>query len=496
MQPQDVGGIPPRGGFLASGPARVPVLCVLLAFLVLFWDRLTEDAAFGVPSLAVLALAAVVAARAVGEFHDGLNSLTILLALCLLRIGLPAVLLEVSHLPRGTFLRDFGLTQEALLRGEQLAAGGTLAVIVGWYACPAWLAGLAARLHGFIGQELPADPRLLPSGMVAFGAGLLAALVYLVLNFGDPLAAATSGVARGSSLPGTSRYGFAAVGLLITSAVILAIYLGQRPGVSAPVAASPALLATVVLTIFGGRVGALTPLVLALIGIRYVGTRARGIQRRSGLRAARATAVVAILATLLFAYVAFVPQYRGGNGISAAALTASELQAYGEYSVWTEIGTIHPYALADRLGPGSLKNRTYPEVLGAIAPLLGVERERPGRVMVERFGPSGFDTAWGFQTGLIVDVFTNTSLVAALLAGVLFGLVLRAEYTGFRRAGPTVGSVFLHCFLLWTLIWVYFESIVVLPSQIQVVLPITLLILLGARLLPEPALRPGPTAQT
>ena len=50
-----------------------------------------------------------------------------------------------------------------------------------------------------------------------------------------------------------------------------------------------------------------------------------------------------------------------------------------------------------------------------------------------------------------------------------------------------MGSDFLHCFALWTLIWVYFESVVVLPSQFQVGLPVAFLIVVIATILPRRA---------
>ncbi|MBA2633677.1 MAG: hypothetical protein H0U86_11885 [Chloroflexi bacterium] len=477
-----------------SSAGDVAVVCGLAGLLVVCWDRISTDGSTAL-SIGVYVLAAVVAVRVARKLEDGLNSLTIILGLCLLRIGLPTVLLLVSDVPANTVLSEFNIVESDLLEAQEFAAGGVLAIIVGWYACPPSWARAATRLHRLAGRLLTADARIVPAATWAFAAGIANVLVYLVLSFGNPFAAVLSGVARGNSAPGTSRYGFTAIALLITSAVLLTLYLARQPQRSRLVVYAPSLLAGAVLTIFGGRVGALTPIGLALLGVAYLRRSDGGARRRATPRARSLVAAV-VVGFLLLGYVSFVAAYRGDarlaggeSGIAAASSTlrGDVLISYAQNSLWTEVSTLHPYALADWLGPGALEGRTYPETLGLVSQLAGIRGERPGQTMVERFGVSGYLTVWGFHTGLIVDVFVNSGLVWALVAGILFGAVLRAEYVGFRRADTSIGSTFLHCVSVWTMLWVFFESLVVLLSQFQLILPAVTLIVLGARLVPGSA---------
>ena len=112
------------------------------------------------------------------------------------------------------------------------------------------------------------------------------------------------------------------------------------------------------------------------------------------------------LALVVFAYAAFVPQYRGGGGVAAlpSVLTGSGLSDYAQFTVQTELGALHPYALADRLGAGSMNGATYRGVFGAPGHLVGLDGERPGNVLVQRLGPGNYRSDWGFQTGLVIDI--------------------------------------------------------------------------------------------
>lgn len=464
---------------------QVPLVCALAILLIVYWDQLATGSAATPLAIGSLTLAAVVAVTTARSCHDLLNPLTVVLGLCLLRIGLPAFLLLAGSAPSSEFLVGYSISREDLLRGEGIAAAGVLGVVLGWYACPVTPAGrVFERIHRFAGR-IRNDPRIMPAAVVVFGAGLLAMVMYLTVNFGDPLSAAASGVARGNTAPGTSRYGFAAVGLLTASATILVLHLGLRPEMSRIVVFAPAFAAMTVLTVLGGRTIAITPVVLAAVGVHYLRgwesprKRSRPVRRRGA-----AMIVGASLAVLLIGYGAFVPQYRGGAGVSALsqAFSAEGLREYANFAIWTEFGMIQNYALADELGAGALQGATYPGVLGLTGSLLGLEGEVVGSALVDPFRTGG---SWGVFTGLVPDVFVNSGLTLALVAAVLFGAVLRAEYVGFRRSGPTLGATLLHLLVLWTMIGVYFESILVAPSQFEITLPSLLLIVLVASIFPQ-----------
>jgi hypothetical protein len=469
--------------------ARIPIVCGLAFVLVLYVFLLTSDSAVPVQSYGVFLLLGIVAIRTARRFRDLLNPLTLLIVACLVRLALPALVLPRVEAAPGSVIYDFAITAGELSGGQHVATIGLLAVTLGWYASPLAWTVVALRAFRWMGSLMRPDPRTTASCVLLFVAGVVVTWVYLAINFGDPVSAFLSGVARGDAAPGTSRYGFVAVGLLITSSVVLALIVATRPRSSWVSILLPPLLAVAVLTVFGGRVIALTPVALAVVGGRYlrpVDTRGRLVTRRASHRL-RTVGVAAVLALFVLSYVAFVPQYRGGAGISAlpATLTGSGLEDYVEFALHAELGALHSYALADRLGPGTMEGSTYPGMLGIAGELAGVEWERSGTALAQRFGPGSYRAEWGFQTGLVPDVYLNSGLLFAVVAAVIFGALLRAEYDGFRRSGAALGSVFLHCFAVWTMIWVYFESIAVLPSQFQIGLPVLLLIMVISRLLPS-----------
>jgi hypothetical protein len=464
--------------------AAVPIGCGLAAAVVLYWYALTLDLAPRAVSFVAFLILAVIGVRAAVTSGDLLNPLSILLALFVLRIAVPAMTVTQPEPPDSRLLADFHVGPQELITGQHLASIGTLAIALGWYATPTAATGLAAGIHRWANRSLRPDPRALPIAVLAFACGIAATILFLALSFGDPLAAAFTGVARNNAAPGTSRYSFLAVGLLIGSSVLVALHQAQA-GAGRGRVLLPPIGACLVLTVFGGRVVALTPLALAIIGYHYLRPRDRSRQRL--VPRARTVAVAAALTIVALAYVVFVAQYRQGEGVGAVsrALSATTLRSYAEYSLWSEVGALHPYALASRLGPGAMAGSTYPGLLGFPGALVGLDGEQPGNVLVETFGPRGYGRPWGFQTGIVVDVYLNTSLLAALFASLLLGVALRAEYDGFRRAGPALGSTMAHCIAVWTFIWVYFESLLVLPGLVQVILPVLALIVIASRLLPR-----------
>jgi hypothetical protein len=472
----------------ASHPAlpirAVPLLCALAALLLLEWNGLATTGDIGFLPYVNVAIAVVGAVAAARASKDGFNSLTVMLGLCLLTIGLPFLALAIV-LPDSEFLRSFGLSVDDLRDGAHLATAAMLGVVLGWHACPMWLTGLFGRAHAWAATWLRDDPRLLPSGIVGFAAGCTAFVIFLMLNFGDPVSAVSSGVARGQVAPGTSRYGLAASAFLTTSSVLLGLQLGRRWGRRAIVFA-PALGAGALLTVFGGRLVALTPLILTIIGVRYLSPSPAPESRAPRQRPLFATAGIGMLVVVgVISFMAFVPQYRGtGPTTVTGSLGVSAVTQYFESRVWVELSDLHPYALALRLGEGALDGSTYYEMFGPVGELVGLDGERPGGVIVRQFIPGQSGATWGIQTGLIVDVFVNTGMTGALLVTLLFGAILRADYVGFNATRRAFGSIFLHCLILWTMVLVYFESVVSFLSLIQVALPIALLISILARLLP------------
>src|SRR5688500_8651035 len=96
---------------------------------LVYWDRLTSGADLRTLSLAVLLLPAAVAYQFYRRTQDIFNPLTVLMALCAIRIGLPALTLEATGMPVGTFLNSFNIDEATLVRGQNLAGLSVLGVL-------------------------------------------------------------------------------------------------------------------------------------------------------------------------------------------------------------------------------------------------------------------------------------------------------------------------------------------------------------------------------
>src|SRR5215207_4118280 len=276
------------GGMSIAGGAlgRVPAICAFGILLTVFYAYF-DDAIADTLTVATFVLAIFVAVRLGLEFRDWLNPMTVILAMAIARLALPGVSLFDPDWapPIGTLSEDFGIFRYEAIQGTHLAAIGVLGVIFGWYVSPSWLARPPAWVYRQAAR-MRAEPALVPAATLVLVAGIIAGLIYLGLSGGNPITAIISGVAKGTTAEGSSRYGYFAIATLTTASLILTLYRAHDARRSLRSCLLPSIFATIFLTTFGGRVGALTPVAVSFVGAYYIRKRVRRTES-SGPRGGR-----------------------------------------------------------------------------------------------------------------------------------------------------------------------------------------------------------------
>jgi hypothetical protein len=386
-------------------------------------------------------------------YSDWLNPLVILVSSAVIRIGLPWLFLFWMKPPS-----DFDWLSPAFDywdEGLGLALFGLVSALLGWLLTPGSFLASARRRLARLASGFPFDSRVMTLSVVFTLAGVVLVAIFLKANYLQPIDAVTSGIIRCQTcrIDATSRYSFLGEGFLVYGSAALSIYLLLRVGVRARIGLLPVLLATLIMTIFGQRVGALSPLAFGLLAVWY-----RRFPRRIKIsRALLAGTALLLLATI---YASFVLVYRGQSGLTGAldSLSVNSVLEYLRFSVWSELGFLHPFAVAEAFGPGVLHGQTFPALGGFVTgAFLGIESIRPGVFVVAKLTESPVE--WGIHTGLIVDLFMNVGLIAVLIGCAMFGMILRYFYEGFRanRDAPLV--VFIYSIVLWRMIWIFYEWI-------------------------------------
>ncbi len=397
------------------------------------------------------------AVHAVRTTGDVLNPVALLVGLALVRIGLPALLLTWSAPPISW--DTSGMLDGAWEAGRALALVGLASIVVGWWMAPGLLVKSACGLGDWVrGCEAQARSTLGARGTICLLVGLPFVAVYVVLNYADVLGAVADGRMRNQSLivQGTSRYNFLGYWLVFAGTLAVSAHLLLVRHARWWVGLMPSFLVAILLTPFGGRVGAMAPLACALIVLWY--RRPRKVAPGRGLLVFGSLMVVSLL------YSAFVVFYRG-HGIEEGwgSMTWAGLHEYAEQSVWWEMGILHPYAYATVFGEGVLEGGTLPAVGGfVLEAILGEEGVRPGLFIVQQvLSPSA---RWEIHTGLIVDLYLNYNLAATIVGCVLFGMVLRAAYEALSAHRRAPGPVLLYTIVLWFSLWIFYESVYVFFS--------------------------------
>ncbi|SOD02910.1 hypothetical protein SAMN05216486_10631, partial [bacterium JGI 053] len=285
-------------------------------------------------------------------------------------------------------------------------------------------------------------------------------------------------IRKGARVGGTSRYSFLAGGLVTYGSLVASSYLLRVRRSPWPVALLPAFAATAVMSMFGGRVNALAPLAYAAFTLWYRADRRH-------LRTSRLLLTALACSVGFGLYSIFIAYYRSGLGLKAAGVVLS-VKGIGTYlskTLWYEAGILHPYTVATAFPPGVLEGQSLPLTLGFVGSVLGIDGVRPGEFMVEAILGRTRLRAWGWHSGIIIDLYMNYGLFATVLGGILFGMLLRTVYSGFRHSSGPVSTCF-YVMLLWHFIWMYYEHTAAAMNVVFINFPFVILILAAAPLLP------------
>src|SRR4029077_8385781 len=116
---------------------------------------------------------------------DLLSPLMILLVSAALRLGVPALGLWFQGPPK--VLSWTGIGDGDWWDGAELAIGGLCAVVVGWVGLPQWVSARAAARVGRWRRIVEIDHPTFSVAVVAMVLGIVLLIVFLVLNYGDPV---------------------------------------------------------------------------------------------------------------------------------------------------------------------------------------------------------------------------------------------------------------------------------------------------------------------
>lgn len=433
---------------------RVVTLLALISCLMGYGYVSGLDALFTPFLCCGIVLCVAVLVATMHRTHDWFNPLSILFATALLRIGLPALLLLFSQPPYDWVW--YTLPAINWERGIGLALVGLCSIVAGWLLVPRgfllWFYGKARR---FAGSATQIAPRIGITALLFSMTGLVFTVLFMRMNYASTLQAVSDGSLRNPALvqSGTSRYIFLGQWMLTVGPLAWTAHLLFTRKLPWYQGLLPVICAGLILTPFGGRVGALTPIICGLIVLWY-----REARRVSFLKLA---SIVAVLFALVQIYAVFVVLYRGNGVDSAVARFTSEgLREQLEMSIWGEIGILHPYAHATNYEPGILAGKTFPVII--IDNFLGMETLRPGVFLTQEvFSPLA---NWGIHTGVIVDLYMNVGLATALFGCFCFGAVWRAAYETMRACRRSPNVVVLYTIFLWYSTWIFYESMILLNT--------------------------------
>jgi hypothetical protein len=436
---------------------------ILLAALLALNAALLEGLALPFTAVFALDLAVLVsvAVFVVRRERDLLHPLAVIFASFALRVGLPVVMLLAGAEPVAGIPRNWA-EPRFWQNGFYLCMVGCFAFGFAFLLTPTgWLPARRPGAHAMDAERAP----LGRAAQLFMALGMVMWVLHLSANFGGPsgvLAALTSGMVRSERyhVEGTSRYSFVARHMLFWGSLAWGLTRFQQTR-RIRTAIVPALVTLVLLISNGGRINAVSPLVLVLVAIWYlkgrmVGTGSVGFGRL-GLWAARGlVALVAFVAAGLF-----VKGYRGGGGFQAAARLAS-MQAVGhelEFSAWYETGFLHPFAFAIRYGGGNY-NPPLGRFLfsGYTAYFAGVRDViKPGELLiVQVLGVGG----WGIHTGAFIDLYMGFGIMGTVAGALALGAALKVAYARFAQGATRIPELIVYGFTLWHIYWVLFESVV------------------------------------
>jgi oligosaccharide repeat unit polymerase len=426
-----------------------------------------------------LVLAFVTTSR---QWRDWINPLSIVLLLALVRFGIPGILRLLGPEPDTSLFRLMGLTDRDWLLGHALALLGLVGVVIGW-RLPSQSIGAVLR-----GAARRANIRLTKgiaySALIGMIVGMAALFAFVASN-ASLGAVVGSGEFRSTEIQvGTGVFFWLSL-LLISASVTLTAYFVamDRPWWIALV---PVAICMVLFWTLGGRVRALLPVAAGLLLLWHRRGRP-GFTIKGGV----------VLAVALLPIVLYAGQlYRGGQGLDgiAKAFSFDAVSGYVTDAIWVDWGQLYVLAGASTIGPAVLDGGTIFHTFlwplsDYVFPITG---KSAGVFMAERLVGFGDGRKWGFHSGLIGDAYLNFGFAGILIATVIFGVVLKRLYLGWKEGwvhGP------LYVLSLLYALRIFFESIEKFTEGWIILLFAVLVIRAGQMTLrPARAVAPRPLA--
>ncbi len=383
-----------------------------------------------------------VCVRSVRTTRDYLNPIFLLVVLGLVRFSIPAWMVSLGLQHRIPLLDFMGLTEANWRLGHVLAVLALLALALGWLLVPAATNGGSPSLRLSRGA--------LDAGLVGMALGLAFLVVFVGANVTSLGATIVEGSFRATTIrEGTGPFFHLSL-MLISSSVIVSAYLVGR-GLPWYAAGLPALISSLAFLVLGGRVRAVTPLLVAILLLWY------RRKDRSNWPAPRLSTLLKGLAigvpsALL---VTVIGQDYRNKGLSPAVLSSlvspTELRGMLEYTMLIDIGSLHALAGSALLGPGTLAGQTFTILIWPISQVLALPSRSAGVYLVE--ATSGlYGRKWGIHATLPGDSYLNFGLYGLVVSCLVLGLLIRWAYRGFRSGklhGALYGVIAVYSFRIF-----------------------------------------------
>jgi hypothetical protein len=378
------------------------------------------------PAVFVLGYLAIFSAAAAEArlWKDVLNPLTVLLFLCAMRFSIPALLFGVQVNPQVELYQLMHLRDNDLQLGHLMAVTGMLGVSAGWLLLSG-KGGAAGRLNFVLPRGIQ------HIALVAMALGTASLLLFVGQNILVDEAVVEGSFRTTTVEAGTGQFFFLALAL-ISGSVLLSCYVLINERQSWWTCLIPAGASTLSFLVLGGRARAALSLIAVLLLIYY--KRMESSEWKVSVKRLAQWAVIATVFALWFGNLGQL--YREGEGLSALkdSVSLSELGDYAENAVFEDIGQLHALAGAASVGPGVINgNELFVRALSwPVSDLLDLSVISAGVFIVE--ATMGFQGGrWGVHSSVIGDAYLSYGVLGVVVAGVLFGMLIKALYVKFRK---------------------------------------------------------------
>lgn len=396
------------------------VLCILWGLGVFVFADMPSMATVFLP-LAYLTL--LLAFLTTGQrWRDWINPLAVVLVLGFVRFGVPGLLVSLGVEPDVDVFRTMRLDDTDWLFGHVLALLGLLGVIIGWQVPSKWLGSVLRATFGHVNVLLSRGVRY--TAVAGMFVGFIALLAFVATNASLTEVIRTGEFRRTEIQEGTGPYFWLSL-MLIASSVAFSAYLMTRGG-AWWIILSPVAIATALFWILGGRVRALTPFAASLLLLWY-----RKDRRGFPIKGLTVLAIGLLPAMLLAGQM-----YRGGLGVEGItrAFSIEALSGYIKGAIWLDWGQLYVLAGATIIGPGVLGGQSFVSLLWPLsAYVFNVGGRSAGVFIPETLIGFGGGKKWGWHSGLVGDAYLNFGLPGVLVATVIFGILIRRFYMGWRE---------------------------------------------------------------